>query len=1020
MSRWKKALLIAVVLAGAFVVACAGIAGPCWTAWALDGILVRRCPAGSVRPVVAAEVVDLGRKDEGYVYVNVDGYYWSAHRERVQTATVRRFGVDLTLIAPDGTETPIKPVKGWSSVGSSRRQAKVRLPDVPDGDYRLRVLADSAAGDATVDVPLALYQPALGHVLTDSPVYKPGQLVQFRALLLGEGDLVPLDGRPGTWKVSAPDGELLLEEKGKTAAFGVASATFPLDAGAQSGLWHVRFESGAVAAAASFEVKTFQLPRFTVEAASARPAWHIGDRPVVEGKVLYTSGAPVANAPVSVRVRASGAWPPPPAWLVERATRTDARGRFRIELDTVPADLRDTATLSFQLAAVDATGDAASGSASVLLSADRLGVSAVTELADGLVASTNNRVYLRVTTPEGTPLRGARVKVRRAWDSGDPGLSAEADADGVARFQLDPGEPITVVVPPMPVRPVPRQFASTVRVHSATEILSGESLDLAGQSALSRWRLALEGCADRVMPGYTEDVTVAALIAPNGRVQVVRASGVSLAGDAVEDPLSRCFAGAIAGFSAPAGREQVWSIRFAVSDPESPWVTAAAQGLVGRPADVPDFDERLRDARGCVASATTAAELPRALVWRTTKGLTGIDATWVDRDDSSGWVTPREAACIERALAGVTLAEPAEASSMGVSEFSVQLPASSAPAEPQPTTFPGFEYAVSAVSGDEPAVTTTLRFTVGAVPTLRLRASEVLVKPGDTVEFSAIRGPDFTSDFPKKAVLAQGRRELAKFDFDPKARKGSVVIPGDASGFVHVEILGVRSVLYVQPKATLKVALSTDAGVYEPGALTNLTVRTTDGEGPVAAGVSLSGVDSTLATLAPLPKPDALADVTVRAASALPAFGVLDARALQTGMIRGDNAAQAAILRVTGLPEQAPGADRVRGVARGVFDQDGETADAFYALYGHARDEVRAWEGTAKPEDLLTAAKMVSLWEKALAAHPATDAFGRPLHLKALPPDLRPLTDPRFMVSDGARLPEDVENWIVYVNEGAP
>jgi hypothetical protein len=68
---------------------------------------------------------------------------------------------------------------------------------------------------------------------------------------------------------------------------------------------------------------------------------------------------------------------------------------------------------------------------------------------------------------------------------------------------------------------------------------------------------------------------------------------------------------------------------------------------------------------------------------------------------------------------------------------------------------------------------------------------------------------------------------------------------------------------------------------------------------------------------------------------------------------------------------------------------------------------------------VLTAAKMVELWEEALAAHPATDPYGRKLHLSVLPPDLLALTDPRFMVSDGTRLPEDVENWTEYVRTEA-
>jgi hypothetical protein len=93
---------------------------------------------------------------------------------------------------------------------------------------------------------------------------------------------------------------------------------------------------------------------------------------------------------------------------------------------------------------------------------------------------------------------------------------------------------------------------------------------------------------------------------------------------------------------------------------------------------------------------------------------------------------------------------------------------------------------------------------------------------------------------------------------------------------------------------------------------------------------------------------------------------------------------------------------------------------AFYPLYAAARREVRNWEKSAPPEELMDNEKMVELWEKALAAHPARDPFGRTLHLSVLPQNLLALCDPRVMVADAARLPEDVENWPAYVAEEAP
>jgi hypothetical protein len=1014
-STWKLALVVVAAGFMGLVVLCAGVFGPCWTSWIGDAVYLDRCPAGNIRPVVLVDAYGLGRKDIGSVEVGVTGHYvdtWGSFQE----TPVRRFTPTLTLVSPDGVESVLMTEDGWDDTYAGRQSAAVKLPEGPDGDYVLRVSVASPAGDASVDAPLPLYQPALAHVLTDAPLYKPGQDVKFRAVLLGAADLAPLEGRPGVWKVWSPEGDLLLEEKAKTGAFGVVSGSFPLDAAAASGDWSIAFESGPATDKVTVAVRPFQLPRFTVDAKSPHPYWRISESPVVEGSVRYTSGAPVAKASVQVAVRsAPGEWPAPRAWLESRTITTDASGAFRVELDPVPADLRGRATLTFAFTATDETGDQETGRVPVLLSEDPLAAEAVTELAGGMVPAANNRMYLRVTTPDGRTLPGSTVRIRKEWDAGDPGLEAKADADGVARFQLDPGEPVTVVVPALPVRPQPRAAVVAATLSSATDVLSDESLDLAGQAALDRWTASVRGCADRVTPGGTDDVNVSALVGADGRVRQTYA-----ASNDGQTPVARCVRARVAGLSGPVGRDRLWSITWHLSDPETPWVESDVSATVGADDGVTDaIDTRLADARGCVAGIDEALAFPHAFAWQVAPGTDRVVLTAMTDPSVDGRVPAAAAGCVERALDGLRLAEVSEDGGAGLVRLSAAVASADVEQAPQPTTFPGFAFRVEASTDGQALGSTILRMAVGAVPNLRLRFSDVLADPGSTVEIAAIRGPDFVGSFPKKMTLMQGDRTLTEFDFDPDKRKGSVTIPADVDGFVHVQYLDAKAVLYVRPKRSLALSLATDARSYRPGETAKLTVTAKDGSGPVAAGVTLSGVDSTLATLATLPAPDAFARITVRATSDIPAFGVLDAQALQTGQIAGENAAQAAVLRVTGLPTLPPGADRVNVSRVGAFTPDAELADAFYELYRSARAEVRVWEGAAPAGELLTATKMVELWEKALAAHPAADPYGRPLHLTKLPPDLLALTDPRFMASDGARLPEDVENWPLYVSTEA-
>jgi hypothetical protein len=1011
---WKTLLAAVILTGGGFSCLCLGLVGPCWTAWMGSGVLLDECPQGDVRPVAYISGSGIGRKDPGYVEVWVEGHYvdeWGSFA----TTPVRRFRTTLTLIDPDGKETELEPEDGWDDGWYYHQTASVKIPDGPDGDYKLRFVADSPAGEATVEAALPLYQPALAHVLTDAPLYKPGQEMQFRAVLFGAADLSPLDGRPAVWRVYDPAGELLLEEKARTGAFGVVSGSFPLADDAPSGSWRVEVTSGAATDTVNVEVKPFQLPRFTVDASSAAPFWRAGELPRVSGTVRYTSGAPVKNAPVEVRAWPSGEWPPPPEWLAERTVTTDDRGGFSFELGAVPYDLRGKASITFGFTATDPTQDTASGSTTLLFSEDRVAASVVTELAGGLVASANNRMYVRVTTPDGRLIPGATLHLTREWDPADPGIDAPVDADGVARFQLDPGEPTTVVVPAMPVRPQPREAVEVVSLQSATDVLSGDSVDLEGRRALDRWTALVRGCADRVEAGGSETLEVSALLQGGSIRQVATLSGGE------RTPLSRCVASRLQGASGPGG-ERLWTLGWTVADPQTPWVTADVTTEVG---DVTGVDEaaadRLADARGCVGGIWESASFPRVFRVGVTAGSRAVALTSLADVNLDGQVSAAAASCVERALGGLSLTEPAEADGVGLLRLSANVASDPSQATPQPTTFPGFALRVAASRDGERLGDTLLRLQVGAVPDLRLRFSEVIVDAGTSIELSAVRGPNYSGGFPDELYLYQGDRMLKEFDFDAKTRKGTVPIPEDASGFVHVEYGGARAIVYVRPKATLSLTATTDATTYKPGQTAQLTLTARNGDTPTAAGVTLSGVDSTLATLAPLPMPDDFARVTVRATSDTPAFGILGARALQTGQIAGENAAQAAVLAVSGLPTTPPGADRVSiAQTRGAFTPDAELADTFYELYRHARAEVRAWEEKAPKEEVLTAKIMIDLWEAALATHPAKDPFGRPLHLSVLPQDLLTLADPRFMASDGARLPEDVENWPQFVASEAP
>lgn len=987
--------------------------GPCGSEY---GLRLPQCPDGELRQTLRIRGQDLRRGGEGTVHITATAVYTVAKSDEQQYAGIERFDVALALVDGDGREMPVEAKDGWKAE-YGERWATITLPPVTDGDYLLRARVRSKVAESSVDLPLALYAPARIHVLTDRPLYEPGNEVKFRALVVRARDLLPIDERPGMWLVRDPTGEVLLEEKAPAGAWGVVAGSFPLDAEAATGMWSVTWQSGNDQETVSFKVEPFTLPRFRVEAAAPQPYYRPGERPSLTGSVVYSSGAPVEGAVVHIDWLPTGAWPPPTSWLQgELPTRVDAdrNGSFDIELPEVPADLIGQATLIARMSAVDPAGDRVEGTAQVLLSEDAIQVQAVTELGGGLVENANNRVYLRVTTADGAVLSGASIEVKPAWSPGDAGISAELDQDGVARVQLDPGPPVNVVVPAMPVRAAASSPGQLVTRTSVYEMVLQEGASLADQVAMDRWLAPLEACAKWVEGA--EEVNLGVRVTEQGAV---------VAGVAGDTPLAECALAVVRRQRLPAGPARLYSLGFQFQAPPLPRLDVSLDAPVdGVPGELEElFARAALDARDCLPGDVDA-ELPWVLSWQVQAGQKKLQTSWL-RVPGEVPMPARAAECISARVARQSLAEEAAGSSLGVAHFSLSSGVETdAELRPQPTIMKGYELLVSASVQGQPFGSTRLRMQPGRVPTLRVRANPVLAEPGQEVEFTVIRGPDFTGDVPDKLYLSHfGDREELKLD--DKQRTVTYKLPDDAEGWYEAEVQGNRALVYVRPRDQLSVAVDADKPRYSPGATARLAIQTRVGSRGAPAAVGLFGVDQSLGQLAALPGADELGGLRPKVSMKDNAFGVLEAGALALGRIRGPYAAEATILRVGTVPLPAEIDVVIDNTADTVFDPVAELTDRFYIALAELHAQTRVWEESAPADQQMEPEIMAELWDRALDAVAARgqsveDAFGRRMRLHRLPYDLLSLTDPRQVVVVGTRLPEDVENWTQWVEEHRP
>ncbi len=969
---------------------------------------------GKIRQTAHIRVAELRRGATGTVIVGATASFTTHEMDKVQQRPVTDIeDIALAIVDATGTSKPL-PVERWQLV-NGEETAKLALPaELLDGDYKIHATFETHLGKAFVDVPVPLYTPARIHVITDRPLYEPGNVIRFRAVALRARDLVPLDGRPGRWIVKDPDGEVLLEEKAPAGDWGVVAGSFPLDRQARTGTWRVSWVSADAVEEVPVTVQPFVLPRFHVDAATDKPFYQASDKPVIKGAVLYSSGAPVGSARLEIAWSADGDWPPPTEWLektLPQKSQTAATGHFELALPQIPTDLQGRSTITARISAIDPAGDRVASSVSVLLSQDAIRVSAVTELADGLIQSQNNRVYLRVTTADGRALPGNKITVTRAWEATDPGIAGALDEDGVASLNLDPGSPVNVVIPAAPYRPAPKQ--ALVARGAAQDLIGGEAATLADQIEMDKWLAALAPCAKWFESSDAVKVGLR-----------VESSGTIVAVGAGPSRMGQCVAGIVRSRRLPAGTERMYALDFTFTDPQLSKLSPSIESAL----EVPDgFAEQINElalgARDCLPVGSGDGDLPVALAWHATAGKKEVElGGWFK--DPKGGEAAAAVGCAQARFAGrIALANPVASDALGFIRFGVELPESATSERPQATTLIGYELAVATEVDGKPA-STKIRFAPGTLPNVRMRVTPVLPKPGETVKAELLRSPDYTGVLPDELALdCLTSHTTAKLDAEHAA---SFAIAAGTEGWCTVTGADTRAFIYVRPQAELTVSIAPKQDRYAPGEQAELQILTKVGQSGGKAAVGLFGVDQSLGQLVPLPGADALAKLRPQVTDQGPIFdGALDGQALVLGRIRGANAAAATVLRVAEIPKPPELDAVVSAQAATQFDAIAELADHFYIVLAELHAQARAWEQGAPATEKMVPATLARLWNQALDAcekrgEPTDDAYGRRLRLALLPGDLLALTDPRSVIVVGTRLPEDFENWAAWVAREKP
>ncbi|HUT99804.1 MAG TPA: MG2 domain-containing protein, partial [Myxococcota bacterium] len=319
--------------------------------------------------------------------------------------------------------------------------ANFDVPAWPDGSYEMIVRAKTPFGEGKVERSVTVKHTGKILLVTDKPIYQPGQLVHMRALLLDSNSLRPLANIDSLFEVQDPKGNKVFKKRLKTGAYGVTSADFQLASEINLGNYQVSVacenRSLAEAAQKTLVVKKYVLPKFKSSISTDKDYYL--PRQTIKGKIQsdYFFGKPLSGAKVEVRASTFDVKFKEFATLNGR-TGKDGSWKFELKLPDYfvgqPLQKGD-AVVKLDVKVTDTAKHTEKSIKTVPVAAAPMRLAAVPE-GGRIVAGVPNRIYVVASYPDGSPAKARVVMKCKGKEIG----KTRTDETGLGLFVVTPLE----------------------------------------------------------------------------------------------------------------------------------------------------------------------------------------------------------------------------------------------------------------------------------------------------------------------------------------------------------------------------------------------------------------------------------------------------------------------------------------------------------------------------------------------------------------------------------------------------
>ena len=314
--------------------------------------------------------------------------------------------------------------------------ASFNIPNLKDGSSRIEVSAETGIGAERVEYGITMKKVYNIYLITDKPLYQPGQIIHIRTLTLQKPFLKAATDIPITISVEDAKGNKVFKKSQKTDKFGIASCSFQLANEVNMGDYRIRAEMEDANAEKTVNVKPYVLPKFKITLKTDRDYYLPSEHLKGDINVRYFFGKYVDGGKVKITLSKFDVGF---ETFQEIKGETDSEGNYHFDI-RLPSHFVGTpleqgkAFIKMDVEVTDRAEHKEKLTDKKIVAKSDLNVVLIPE-SGILVPKIENILYVMTTYPDGMP-----AKTAITLKSGKLTLTGKTDGSGIAEFIVTPEE----------------------------------------------------------------------------------------------------------------------------------------------------------------------------------------------------------------------------------------------------------------------------------------------------------------------------------------------------------------------------------------------------------------------------------------------------------------------------------------------------------------------------------------------------------------------------------------------------